>query len=96
LHTSILCFLSNLTLPSAAMATVIDGVAVLIPPPEGYEVNFDNPQRNSHIAMYVVFGVGMVVAHAFLGQYMYVKLWLRRQFDLEIGMWLSVNITPGG
>ncbi|KAH7317034.1 hypothetical protein B0I35DRAFT_512840 [Stachybotrys elegans] len=75
------------------MATIVNGIPVLIPPPEGYEVDFENPQRNAHISMYIVFGIGMVVSHAFLGQYLYVKLWLRHKLDLEIVMVILAYLT---
>ena len=42
--------------------SIVNGVLVAIEPPEGYVVNFDNPQRNSVMTTYIVSGVGMLLA----------------------------------
>ncbi|KAI1050182.1 hypothetical protein LB506_001622 [Fusarium annulatum] len=62
---------------------LIDGVMVLLPPPEGYVVNFDNPQRQGVTEAYFVAGFGMAVSFLFFCQRMYVKLFLAGglQFD---------------
>lgn len=53
---------------------VIDGVTVLIPAPEGYVVDFANPQRRADIATYWVCGIGVFIAILFTIQRLYVKL----------------------
>ncbi|KAI0007137.1 hypothetical protein F4779DRAFT_525316 [Xylariaceae sp. FL0662B] len=73
--------------------SVVDGVVVAIPPPEGVEVDFVNPKRNGTTAMYLVFSVGMIVSHLFLGQNLYVKLWLRRRVDIEVYMVILAEAT---
>ncbi|KAJ4157626.1 hypothetical protein NW754_009270 [Fusarium falciforme] len=60
------------------MAAVVNGVPVAIPPPEGYEVDFDNPQRNSVTAAYWLFGVGNFLALLF-----YASASLRSTGDSE-------------
>lgn len=46
----------------------------LVPAPEGYDVDFCNPQRRADIATYWCFGVGMVLSLLFTAQRLYVKL----------------------
>jgi hypothetical protein len=64
---------------------VINGVPVAIPPPEGYVVNFEHPQRRHEIEAYVASSVGMGVAFFFVLQYLYVKVWILRKLELETG-----------
>ncbi|KAK4184089.1 hypothetical protein QBC35DRAFT_541191 [Podospora australis] len=61
----------------------VGGVPVVMPPPEGYVVDFDNPQRNSVTQAYWLFSVGNVLCLLFMLQHLYVRLFLRRQFKLE-------------
>ena len=56
------------------MAFFVDGVPVAMPPPEGYEVDFDNPQRNSVTAAYWLYGVGNALALLMVLQRVYVRL----------------------
>ncbi|KAL6363125.1 hypothetical protein LRP88_02531 [Fusarium phalaenopsidis] len=65
------------------MAAVVNGVPVAIPPPEGYEVDFDNPQRNSVTAAYWLFGVGNFLALLFMLQRAYVRLVIQKTLRLE-------------
>lgn len=67
------------------MAAVIDGVPVALPPPEGYVVDFDNPQRNSETAAYWLFGVGNVVCLLFIIQRVYVRAVIQKTFKVEDG-----------
>jgi hypothetical protein len=67
------------------MAAVIDGVPVAIPPPEGYKVDFNNPQRNSVTEAYWLFGVGNFLSLLFVLQRVYVKGFLQRSFRIEDG-----------
>ena len=64
---------------------VVDGVPVLIPPPEGYVVNFEHPHRRHEIESYVISGIGIALAFLFFFQYLYVKLWILRKPDGETG-----------
>lgn len=67
------------------MAAVVNGVPVAIPPPEGYEVDFDNPQRNSVTEAYWLFGVGNFLALLFMLQRGYVRLVIQKTLRLEDG-----------
>ncbi|RSM07066.1 hypothetical protein CEP52_005374 [Fusarium oligoseptatum] len=75
---------------------VVDGVSVLIPPPQGYVVNFGNPKQQCALAAYILWGSGTFVATLFFIQYLYVKLWLIRKWDVEtvfvILAWVLGNI----
>ncbi|KAI8721245.1 hypothetical protein NCS52_00571600 [Fusarium sp. LHS14.1] len=63
--------------------SLVDGVLVAIPPPEGYVVDFDNPQRTSVEATYVICGIGMTLALFFLFQRLFVKLFVRNNFGID-------------
>lgn len=67
-------------------AYFVDGVPVVMPPPPGYVVDFDHPQRNSVVAAYVLFGVGNFLCLLFIMQRAYVKLVLQRRVQIEDGM----------
>jgi hypothetical protein len=54
--------------------TTIDGVMVLLPPPEGYVVDFDNPARQGIPDAYFVAGFGLAISFLFFMQRMYVKV----------------------
>ena len=60
---------------------VIDGVEVLMDPPPGYQVDFDNATK-AHATIrnaYWIFGVESVLAALFLGQRLYVNAVLLRK-----------------
>lgn len=63
--------------------SLVNGVPVAIPPPEGYVVDFDNPQRQSHIATYCIVGIGNFLAFTFLLQRLYVQWIVRKRLDFE-------------
>jgi hypothetical protein len=67
------------------MSFVTDGVITVLPAPEGYVVNFDDPRRNADIAAYWIFGVGFFLATLFLVQRLYVKIFIRRNLGLDDG-----------
>lgn len=69
--------------------SIVNGVLVAIPPPEGYVVDFDNPQRNSVLTTYVVATVGMVLAAAFVAQRLYVKAFIRNKLGIDDGELLA-------
>ncbi|KAM0430954.1 hypothetical protein ACHAPT_005588 [Fusarium lateritium] len=62
---------------------VVDGVEVLIPPPQGYVVDFEHPKQQCALAAYILWGTGTFMATLFFIQYLYVKLWLTRKWDVE-------------
>lgn len=55
----------------------------LVPAPEGYIVDFDNPQRQGNVATYCCFGVGMFLAMLFTAQRLYVQLGLGRNWQID-------------
>ncbi|KAF5657790.1 integral membrane protein [Fusarium heterosporum] len=57
------------------MATT-DGVITLLPPPEGYVVDFDNPERQGEHEAYYIAGFGLAISFLFFMQRMYVKIFL--------------------
>ncbi|KAG7150804.1 hypothetical protein HYQ46_000236 [Verticillium longisporum] len=63
--------------------SVVNGVLVATPPPEGYVVDFDNPQRHSVLTAYVVSAVGMVFALLFMLQRLYVKAFVRHSLGID-------------
>ncbi|KAJ3534296.1 hypothetical protein NM208_g7596 [Fusarium decemcellulare] len=64
---------------------VVNGTAVAIPPPEGYQVDFDNPTTagNTIRQAYWIFGIEFAIATAFLGQRMYTNAVLLRKFLID-------------
>ncbi|KAF4971251.1 hypothetical protein FSARC_1873 [Fusarium sarcochroum] len=64
----------------------INGTVVAVAPPEGYDVDFDNPQRNSVMAIYVVCGIGTSLALFFLFQRLFVKVFVRKNFGIDDGL----------
>lgn len=69
------------------------GVITALPAPEGYVVDFDNPQRRDVIESYVVVGIGMFLALLFLLQRLYVKIIIRKKFGLDDGMHPGVRLA---
>lgn len=63
--------------------SVTDGVMTVIPPPPGYVVDFDHPQRNGDTAIYWVAGIGNLLALLFVSQRFYVNAWVRRKLGLD-------------
>lgn len=62
------------------------GVLTALPAPEGYDVNFANPQRQASIETYWVAGLGNFLAFVFIAQRLYTKLGINRTFQLDDGM----------
>lgn len=52
----------------------INGVEVLVDPPPGYIVDFDNPQRNGVPEAYYLAGFGIAWSAIFMAQRLYVKI----------------------
>lgn len=55
----------------------------LYPAPEGYVVDFDNPQRRADVATYWCFGIGVALSIVFTAQRVYVKLGLGTGWTLD-------------
>ncbi|KAK4664828.1 uncharacterized protein QC763_508010 [Podospora pseudopauciseta] len=67
----------------AMQLPTVNGVPVIMPPPEGYVVDFENPARNSVTEAYWLFGVGNFLALLFMMQHLYTKAFIRRRFQIE-------------
>ncbi|KAF2120045.1 hypothetical protein BDV96DRAFT_539743 [Lophiotrema nucula] len=65
---------------------ITKGVATFLPPPDGYEVDFENPKRNGDVTCYWLTGVGSILALLFLGQRLYVKGIVRRRLSFDDGL----------
>ena len=72
---------------------VTNGVVTLLPPPAGYVVDFENPQRNGDVTCYVLTGVGSFLALLFLGQRLYVKGIVRKHLTFDDGVFCKVNAS---
>jgi hypothetical protein len=64
---------------------VTNGIETVMPPPKGWEVNFENPTSATLVFKQTcwVTGFEMLLATAFLGQRIYSKLFLIRQFQID-------------
>lgn len=62
-----------------------NGVVTLLLPPEGYDVNFDHPQRQYEYVTYSVAAVGNLLMLLFLFQRLYTKVYLAKGLQLDDG-----------
>lgn len=69
--------------------SVVNGVTVVMPPPEGYVVDFDNPQRQYVTQYHGVYIGGMILMLFFVGQNIYVRWFMQRRFKDP-----ATSITP--
>jgi hypothetical protein len=60
-----------------------NGTITIIPPPEGYVVDFENPQTQFVVQGYTVAAVEMTLAFIFLVQRLYTKIVIMKSFQLE-------------
>ncbi|KAM0232664.1 hypothetical protein ACHAP5_010671 [Fusarium lateritium] len=74
----------------------VNGVTVVMLPPEGYVVNFDHPQRRHQMESYIISGVGIALASLFVFQYLYVKFWILRKPDGETACLITAWIFSIG
>ena len=52
----------------------------LLPPPEGYVVHLENPQRTYVSQFYGVYAAGLTTMWFFVAQNLYVRWYLQRRF----------------
>lgn len=75
----------------------VDGVDVFRLPPEGYEVDFDNPRSQKVLDHYLIFGIGAPLAFVALLQRFYTKLYLSKGLQVDDAFmflgWLSSVLT---
>ncbi|RYP85778.1 hypothetical protein DL769_000886 [Monosporascus sp. CRB-8-3] len=62
-----------------------NGVVTFLPAPEGYDVDFENPQRQYVVQIYSVAAVGNPLALFFLSQRLYTKIFLARGLQIDDG-----------
>jgi hypothetical protein len=65
--------------------SMTNGTMTIIPAPEGYLVDFDNPQVQFMAKSYTVAAVEMTLAFLFLLQRLYTKIVIVKKFQLEDG-----------
>lgn len=63
----------------------VNETLTIIPPPDGYEVDFANPQRRLVTETYFLFTLENVLALMFLVQRLYTKIRLMKQFQIDDG-----------
>jgi hypothetical protein len=63
----------------------VNGTLTIIPPPDGYEVHFANPQRRLVTETYILFALENMLALMFLFQRLYTKMRLMKQFQIDDG-----------
>jgi len=63
----------------------VNGTMTMIPPPEGYVVDFANPARRLTTETYTVFIAENIIAIIFLAQRLYTKIRLMKQFQIDDG-----------
>lgn len=61
------------------------GIPTLVPPPEGYVVDFENPQRQAVLEHYLIFGIGGPLAFIALMQRFYTKIFLSKGLQIDDG-----------
>ncbi|KAM0227272.1 hypothetical protein ACHAPO_011692 [Fusarium lateritium] len=67
---------------------VTNGVTTFLPPPEGYVVDFDNPQKQDDIEHYLVFAILGPIAFLFLLQRLYTKYFILGSFKIDDVAWI--------
>ncbi|TPX14011.1 uncharacterized protein E0L32_000405 [Thyridium curvatum] len=73
------------------------GIPTLVPPPEGYIVDFENPQRQAVLEHYLIFGIGGPLAFIALMQRFYTKIFLSKGLQIDDAFmalaWVSSILT---
>lgn len=72
---------------------VVDGVEVLVPPPDGYQVNFTHPFQDTGTinASYWAFGIEFTIAFLFFAQRVYTSLFILRNWRSDDCTWSQVS-----
>ncbi|EXK78255.1 hypothetical protein FOQG_17061 [Fusarium oxysporum f. sp. raphani 54005] len=70
---------------------VTNGVITFLPPPEGYVVDFNNPQQQDALEHFLIFGIFGSLAIFCLLQRLYVKYYITRGLKIDDG-----SISIGG
>ena len=70
---------------NATAHPVVDGVTTLAGAPDGYHVDFANPQQQYKLAHYLIVSLACPLALVTLGQRLYTKLYLSTGLKLDDG-----------
>lgn len=62
---------------------VTDGVITYLSAPEGYEVDFENPQKQYDTHLYAIVGAGSALTLVFMYQRLYTKIFLSKGLQLD-------------
>ncbi|OAG06920.1 uncharacterized protein CC84DRAFT_1116895 [Paraphaeosphaeria sporulosa] len=65
---------------------IVNGTVTVLEPPEGYVVDFDNPQMQYVVESYAIVAVEMTLGFLFLIQRLYTKTVIMKSFQLEDGV----------
>lgn len=68
----------------------------ILPPPDGYDVDFADPQRQYVQATYWATGFMCALGLLCLSQRFYVKFVLQKRFQIEDGRFLESNVGGHG
>lgn len=71
--------------------SLTNGVITVLPAPEGYVVDFDNPQRIAVPEAYYISGITTFLGCLMMAQRLYTKIALVRKFQWDDGEWLSLE-----
>lgn len=71
---------------------VVNGVTTVMATPEGYVVDFDNPQRTGVPEVYFVAGFGIVLSLLFTAQRLYVNAVVEKGLQVDDGELAVPNI----
>lgn len=65
----------------------------VLPPPEGYIVDFDHPQRQGVPHAYWVTGVGTILSLVMIAQRLYTKLVFVGRLQIDDGMYALSSLV---
>jgi len=74
------------------MPYLYNGVELVLPPPEGYVIDLENPQRSKVVEHYVVCAVGGTLAALAIAQRFYTKIFLLKGLHLDDGQFLYSEV----
>jgi len=72
-------------MPDYSSFPVTNGITTYLAAPGDYDVDFDNPQRNHHLTLYLIVGIGNLLALLFMFQRLYTKFFLVKGLQIEDG-----------
>jgi hypothetical protein len=70
---------------------VTNGTTTFLPPPDGYEINFANPQKQDATEHYLVFGILGPFAFLCLLQRLYTKYFILGSLKVDDGTFMACS-----